>query len=474
MMKTRWFSGLSAKLLLLTVLFVMLAEVLIYAPSAGRFRLTFLQNRLSDAHLAVLAVSGSTEQKVRPAMEKTLLLHVGVHAIEARLGQMWLPMLGTDMPPGIDAHHILDDGTFFTLIGDAFMTLMHADNRVLRVIGPSPLDHSVRVEVIMDEKPMRDALLDYSQRILQLSLFISTITAALVYLALQFIIVRPIGELTRSMLRFRAAPEDETTDIEVSRRRDEIGVAKRVLADMQSTVRQALTQRLHLAALGEAVVKINHDLRNILSSAQLVSDRLAESDDPRVRKATPALLQAINRAVALCSQVVLFSQARRPTLEMAAEPLHDLLEEAGDMVLALGETMQQEAPWHWNNTVDPNAHIRGDRRQLLRVFENVTRNAFEAGATEVTLSATETPDCWSILLADNGPGLPPVARENLFLPFKGSARDGGTGLGLAIARELVVAHGGSLRLAATGTTGTRFIVELPKAAWRNERRRQSA
>lgn len=144
MMKTRWFSGLSAKLLLLTVLFVMLAEVLIYAPSAGRFRLTFLQNRLSDAHLAVLAVSGSTEQKVRPAMEKTLLLHVGVHAIEARLGQMWLPMLGTDMPPGIDAHHILDDGTFFTLIGDAFMTLMHADNRVLRVIGPSPLDHSVR------------------------------------------------------------------------------------------------------------------------------------------------------------------------------------------------------------------------------------------------------------------------------------------------------------------------------------------
>ncbi len=474
MMRTRWFAGLSARLLLLTVLFVMLAEVLIYAPSAARFRLTFLQSRLSDAHLAVLSLSAATSQKVRPAMEKTLLLHVGVHAIEARLGQMWLPVLSTEMPPKIDAHYILDDSTFFSLVADAFMTLLHSENRVLRVIGPSPLDHSVRVEVIMDERPMRLALLDYSQRILQLSLVISAITAALVFFALQFMIVHPISELTRSMLRFREAPEDETSDVPTSKRRDEIGVAKRVLADMQTTVRQALTQRQHLAALGEAVVKINHDLRNILTSAQLVSDRLAESDDPRVRKATPALLQAINRAVTLCSQVVLFSQARRPTLEMASEPLRDLLEEVGDNVLSLSESIPQDKPWRWTNSVDEAACIQCDRQQILRVFENIARNAFEAGASEVALSASETGDSWSILVADNGPGLPARALDNLFLPFKGSVRDGGTGLGLAIARELVEAHGGSLRLAATGTTGTRFLVELPKAAWRNEKRRHSA
>ncbi len=470
MNNTRRYTGLSARLLLLTVLFVMLAEVLIYAPSAGRFRLMYLQNHLADAHLAVLSLSAMPEQPLRPAMEKTLLLHIGAYSVEARLGTHFLPMLGGEKPPPVDANFILDEGTFFSLIGDAFMTLIQTENRVLRVIGPSPLDGSVRVEVIMDEAPMRAELLDYSQRILQLSLFISAITAALVYLSLQLMIVRPIGELTSLMLRFRAAPEDETVNVVASKRRDEIGAAFRVLADMQATVRQALTQRQHLAALGEAVVKINHDLRNILSSAQLMSDRLADSNDPRVRKASPALLQAIARAVALCSQVVAFSQARRPSLQFAAEPLHDLLEEVGDNVLALGETMQQAAPWRWINNVAKDVYVKGDRQQLLRVFENIARNAFEAGATEVRLEANLVPGCWSITVADNGPGLPKLARENLFQPFKGSTQAGGTGLGLAIARELAVAHGGSLRLAATGVTGTRFIVELPKAAWRNEQR----
>lgn len=465
--------GLSARLLLLTVLFVMLAEVLIYAPSAGRFRLTYLQDQLADAHLAVLALSGSTEQRLRPALEKTLLMHVGVHTVEARLGNHFLPMLGADKMPIIDAHHILDAGTFFSLIWDAFMTLTATENRVLRVIGPSPLDPSVRVEVSMDEMPMREALIDYSYRILQLSLVISAITAALVYLSLQLMIVRPMAELTRSMLRFRGAPEDETDEPKSVRRRDEIGVASRVLADMQATVRQALVQRRHLAALGEAVVKINHDLRNILASAQLISDRLAQSADPQVRKASPGLLHAIDRAVALCSQVVAYSQARRPTLDLQPVPLRDLIEEAGDNVLALAETVTQAGPWQWLNEVPEHVTVRGDPQQLLRVIENVARNAFEAGATEVRFTVRDRGEYWALGVADNGPGLPSLARDNLFQPFKGSVRDGGTGLGLAIARDLVAAHGGSLRLAATGTAGTRFIVELPKAGSANERRRSS-
>jgi len=326
----------------------------------------------------------------------------------------------------------------------------------------------------MDEKPMRDALIDYSIRILQLSLIISAITAASVYLALQLMIVCPVRELTKSMLRFRDAPEDETSAPQVSQRRDEIGTATRVLADMQSAVRQALIQRRHLAALGEAVVKINHDLRNILASAQLISDRLADSDDPRVRKAAPGLLQAIDRAVQLCSQVVRYSQARRPTLNLQAEPLADLLEEAGDNVLALAETLSTGAAWHWTNEVEQDVLVRGDRQQLLRVFENIARNAFEAGAAEVRFRASDKGDRWAISIIDNGPGLPPQARDNLFQPFKGSVREGGTGLGLAIARDLVAAHGGSLYLAASDTSGTCFVVELLKADSPNEGRRFSA
>jgi signal transduction histidine kinase len=276
------------------------------------------------------------------------------------------------------------------------------------------------------------------------------------------------------MVRFQNQPEDETVDIAESDRRDEIGVATRVLAEMQATVRNALTQRAHLAALGEAVSKINHDLRNILTSAQLVSDRLADSDDPRVRAASPALVQAIGRAVDLCTQVVAFSQARRPSLTLATEPLHDLLEEVGDNVLELSEKIAPNAVLHWHNDVPEDAAVRCDRRQMLRVFENVARNAFEAGATEVRLDADRRSGRWIVGVTDNGPGLPDRARNNLFQPFRGSARAGGTGLGLSIARELTVAHGGRLFLDRTGSNGTRFIVELQAANTEREPRRHSA
>ena len=473
-MKNRRWTGLSARLLLLTVSFVMLAEVLIFVPSAGRRHLEYLNNLLSDGHLATMALEAAPTGAVPAPLEMTLLHHARVHSVELRLGTFWTRMLGSDDVPAPDVLFDLRDATHFSLIWNAFETFAQADNRVMRVIGRSPMNPSILVEVIADEAPLRAVLIDYSGRILQLSLFISVITASLVYLSLQLMIVRPIGHLTDSMLRFRNRPEDETVDVSASSRRDEIGVALRALAEMQATVRAALTQRAHLAALGEAVSKINHDLRNILTSAQLISDRLSNSEDPRVRAANPMLVQAISRAVDLCTQVVAFSQARRPTLALAAEPLHDLLEEAGDNVLEFGETLSQSATWHWLNETPPDAHVRCDRKQMLRVFENIARNAFEAGATEVRLDAERRGDRWIIGIADNGPGLPDRARQNLFQPFKGSARAGGTGLGLSIARELTVAHGGRLFLDRTGNNGTRFIVELPVASAAKDNRRPSA
>ncbi len=474
-MKGNWrWAGLSVRLLLLTVVFVMLAEVLIYAPSAGRFRLTYLQDRLSDGHFATMALEVVPYGTLDAPLEDNLLRHAGIESVEARLGNHSMQMLGGEKVPSPDTTVDLRQASFFSLIWDAFVTLTHSEGRILRVIGQSPMNPAVTIEVIMDERPMRAALIDYSYRILVLSLVISAITASLVYLSLQLMIVYPIRQLTSSMLRFRDRPEDETVDIDVSPRRDEIGIAKRVLADMQAGVRQALTQRQHLAALGEAVVKINHDLRNILASAQLVSDRVAQSDDPRVRAAAPALLKAIDRAIGLCSQVVLYSQARRPSLKLTDESLRDLLEEAGDNVLALGAAQGQDTVWRWVNEVPEKAQIRCDRLQLLRVFENVARNAFEAGATEIRFTAQPEPDRWNVAVEDNGPGLPEKTKENLFQPFQSSARAGGTGLGLVIARELVVAHGGRLFLDRTGPDGTRFVLELLKAASNNNQRRVSA
>ena len=88
----------------------------------------------------------------------------------------------------------------------------------------------------------------------------------------------------------------------------------------------------------------------------------------------------------------------------------------------------------------------------------------------MAVSATQENGRLIVEVADNGPGLSPRARENLFQPFKGSTTPGGTGLGLAIARELLRAHGGELRLKESTAEGTCFQLALPLSQGRALRR----
>ena len=117
--------------------------------------------------------------------------------------------------------------------------------------------------------------------------------------------------------------------------------------------------------------------------------------------------------------------------------------------------------------------LEADRSQIFRVFANLTQNAVQSGATRVEVRAQSESDRIVVEVADNGPGLPPRARDNLFQPFAGSARPGGSGLGLAIVRELVRAHGGNIRLLRSTAEGTVFAVELPQRSQRNGQRQKS-
>ncbi|WP_448204050.1 sensor histidine kinase [Azospirillum sp. sgz302134] len=447
--------SLSAKLLVLTVLFVMLAEVLIYTPSIARFRLTYLEERLAAAHLAALSVEASPTMMVAMGLQEKLLAHVGARAVDLVQPDSRVYMLARSMPPRIDAVFDLRDATAASLIADAFVALAQTGDRVIKVIGQSPKDPAFRVEVALDERPMIDAMLDYSGRILALSVVISLITAGLVFLALNGLLVRPMRRLTASMVAFRRAP-DNTPPIEPSSRTDEIGVAERELAGMQDTVRTALRQRERLAALGTAVTKINHDLRGILSTAALLSERLAESTDPEVRRVTPRLMDSIDRAVELCGQTLAYSRDGVLPLQRTPLDARALVEEAGQEVLA---GTRSEA--RWDNRVPAGLTVRADAVQLGRALVNLGRNAVQAGADAVTVTAERRDGTLALLVADNGPGLPPRARENLFQPFAGSARAGGIGLGLAIAREVLRAHGGELRLVESTGAGTVFALELP-------------
>ena len=449
--------SLSAKLLALAILFVMVGEVLIYTPSIARFRLVYLEEHISAAHIAALALEATPTHMVSPALEMELLQHAEAYSVVLDMhGLARMLIMHGDMPPVVDANFDLRRAGFFNLVADALVALAQTDNRVIRVVAPSPKNPSILVEVVLDEAPMRRAMYDYSWRILSLSIVISLITAGLLYLSLQWLLVRPMRRITESMESFRTNPEDAGSVIVPSPRRDEIGVAQRELARMQTDLRAALRERMRLAALGAAVTKITHDLRNILATAQLVSDRLAGSQDPTVKRLAPTLMAAIDRAIALCLNTMRFAKEESPAPERSRFPLRALVDEVGAALAP-----QAKPDCEWVNEVVDGLIIHADRDQMFRVLVNLGRNAYEAGAGRVVVSARRAGGEVQVEVADDGQGIAPATRAKLFQAFAGTAKAGGTGLGLVISRDLLRAHGGEIQLVESRPGSTRFRLTLP-------------
>jgi signal transduction histidine kinase len=453
--------SLSARLLILTVFFVMVSEVLIFVPSVARYRMTYFENRLAAGYLATLAFEASPDGRLDQGLIDELLARVGAQGVVLRRPDGTMLSLDRLQPPRPDFTIDLTHPDIVRAIRGSFRTLFGTGDRVLRVLGPvGPLPNPGGVgadtaEVLLEERPLRQELWNFGIRILELSLVISLVTAALVYLSLQWLLVRPMRRITASMVEFRDDPEETSRVIAASRRSDEIGVAERELAILQKTVRQALAQRARLAALGTAVTKINHDLRNILATARLVTDGLTASAAPEVRRVAPRLIDAIDRAIALCTSTLDFSREGAPPLAPSRLLLAALIDEIGPELAVSQQDLAIEC------AIPPDLAVSADRDQLYRVFLNLARNAVEAGAHRLRFSAAREGGTIAVEIADDGHGLPPKARENLFRPFFGSARPGGSGLGLAIARELARAHGGELSLVSSTGAGTVFRLTLP-------------
>ena len=467
--------GLSGKLLVLTILFVMIAEVLIYVPSIANFRLNWLHDRLSAAYTAALVLDAAPSGMVPEDLARQILDSVGARAVAMKMGQQRRLLAVAEMPPAI--HHDIDtrDMTWYQSIIDAFDTLLSKDNDVMRVIGPAPMGGEF-VEIVLDEKPLRAAMVRFSFNILLLSLLISGITATLVYVTLHYMFVRPLRRITANMTAFRDEPENPARIILASGRNDEVGTAERELASLQGDLASLLQQKSHLASLGLAVSKINHDLRNLLTSAQLFSERLAKIADPHVQRFTPALMRALERAIAFCELTLSYGRAQEPPPDrqsIALEPLVDQVRET------LG--LDPGAQVRWISAVERGLVVDADPDQLFRVLLNLTRNAVQAldgravkdpGNAQVRVTGRREGAVAVIEVSDTGPGLPEKARVHLFEAFQGSARSGSTGLGLAIAAELVRAHGGEIRL-VDGTIGATFRITIPDRAVELEVRRNA-
>ena len=291
-------------------------------------------------------------------------------------------------------------------------------------------------------------------------IIIALFTAALLYLALRWLVIRPLQDLSADMVAFRRAPEEPGTARSPVDRDDEIGVVDREFQNLQREIRASLRQKSRLAEVGAASNKINHDLRNILSTARLLSDRLARSDDERTRKLAPTILNTIDRATRLASDAIQYVRDR-PTPRAAEFELADLVDEVGVALQEQGEDSDPNLLRNWVNALGGECRVRADRDLLYRVFVNLGRNAFDAGASTLTIKAQNSGAFLLVSLSDNGPGVPADVAAQLFKPFTTGGRAGGAGLGLCIARDLVRAHGGEIVLAETGSQGTTFRFTLP-------------
>jgi len=458
--------GLSGKLLFLTLLFVMIAEVLIYVPSVANFRLNWLQDRLSAAYTAALVFETAPSGEVPEPVARQILESIGARGVALKMGQHRRLLATGNMPHAVTHEIDMRDMTWHRAIIEAFDTLITGDADVMRVVGKAPMGGEF-VEIVVDEAPLRKAMVDFSIRILLLSLIISAITATLVYLALHRLLVRPMGRMTANMVAFRADPENPARVMAASQRNDEIGTAERELAAMQLDLATSLQQKNHLAALGLAVSKINHDLRNLLSSAQLFSERLAKISDPHVQRFAPKLMMALERAIAFCQSTLSYGRVQEPPPDRRPISLELLVEDVRE---TLG--LDSGAPLRWVAAVERGVTVDADPDQLFRILLNLARNAMQAletrdtkdpGRDQIRVTGRREGAVVVIEVSDTGPGLSEKARAHLFEAFKGSTRAGSVGLGLAIVAELVRAHGGEIRL-VEGTIGATFRIAIPDRA----------
>jgi signal transduction histidine kinase len=456
-------NSLSGRFLILTVIFVMIAEVLIFVPSVARFREDYLLARLERAQIASLALLA--DEMISADLEEELLANAGVFNVVLRRNEVRQLVLSSPIPAPIHASYDLRDAGPAVLIRDAMRQLVDAEPRVIRVIGTPLRDAGLLIEVAMPTGPLRSAMLDYGLRILLLSAVISGVTAALLFFAVRRILVKPIRGVVGYMVRYAEAPEDARRIIEPSAGITEIREAETALRTLQTQLTGALRQKERLAALGGAVARVSHDLRNILTSTQLFTDRLEASEDPTVRRLAPKLVRSVQRAMNLCEATLAFGRAEEPppalTRVRVAEIIEDVVE--GER-LAAGS-----AEISFSEDVPSGMVMRADPEQLFRVLTNLMRNARQAiEATgepgEICIAAREEDQAWHIDVSDTGPGLPEKAREHLFTPFQGTVRKGGSGLGLAISAELVRGHGGTLELTRSGAEGSTFRITLPKGS----------
>lgn len=457
--------GMAKRLLALTAVFTLAVQLSILLPSAASFHERWLRDRLQAAELASVGVEALPYSAVEDDTAAELMRIGGVQAVVVgEQGVRRLLLQAPNLPRAPDVIDLRRDHPGTRAL-DPWRTLVGHPDRSIRVQAQPRYRSGDFIEILTPAQPLKQELRAFLLNSLLVSLLISAAAGGLLFAGLSYLVIQPLRRVTRSIERFAADPESPPET--ASDRNDEIGRVERELARMQDEVRQALRSRARLAALGEAVAKINHDLRNMLTSAQMASERLAGSDDPMVAQALPRLERALGRAAALSRNVLAYGKSEEPAPQTTRIAL------TGAVTTAAEDAGLDPAGVRLDKRLPARFAVRADPDQLHRILVNLMRNARQAiegdaarpperqgrGVVRVTAEIAGTTAI--VRIADDGPGVPPRLAERLFQPFVSGRASDGTGLGLAISRELAAGHGGELRLAQTGPDGAVFELKLP-------------
>ncbi|MBL8560459.1 MAG: HAMP domain-containing histidine kinase [Hyphomonadaceae bacterium] len=453
--------GLAGQLLALTVVFVAVADVILVGPALGDFHDNWLRSRVDAAQVAALAREAAPTGTLTEQLEQELLLNAGVRLVALQRDDERVLTLQSNMPGDEEMRTVDLRRDRAGAVFDALSVLSAKEERLVRVLAAPRYESGRFIEVVIAERGLKRDLGRHARRLLGNTVVASAIVGGLLYAALLLLVVRRITRLSSAITAFGKRPNDPAVRIAPSEGFDEISRAEAALAGMEQEVRAALRQKERLAALGSAVARLAHDLRNSLATAQLVTERLAGSEDPLVRQSAPRLERAIARAAALAEATLIYGKADEPPAQRRPLLVRDIVEEAAEDVLALHGGVT------WRNEIAVDASAVADGEQLHRIFANLIRNAAQALAGredgQIVARAQLVERRIEIEIIDNGPGLPDGLRERLFEPFSGSQRDGGIGLGLAIAQELAHGMGGDVSLCEAHGAGACFRVSLPAA-----------
>ncbi|HEY1453593.1 MAG TPA: HAMP domain-containing sensor histidine kinase, partial [Roseiarcus sp.] len=428
----------------------------------------WLHNKIAAAQTAVEAFNADGPTAPPEDLSRRILNSVGVKsiAIVTPTGrrELVLPGFSPETAEAITA----DDSSYLESIGATFHALFASPGRIVKLASPAPPDPAT-MEVTFDETPLIEGLWRVSRNFRNISLTIAGVVTCVLWAALWSMVLRPVRRLTSNIIAFGESPQDASRVIAPSGRRNEIGRAETALAVMQGSLAHELAQRKRLAELGMAVARINHDLRNMLSAAQLISDRLATIPDPLAQRLAPRLVATLDRAIQFCQATLTYGAGRDAPPSRRRFDLRELVRQVVEAAHAeRGDAIDYDID------IPPRFDLYADPDHVQRVLENLSRNAAQAlmakGAEDgrpkaIRFAAIRTDGLALIEISDTGPGFPADQAERIFEPFHTSTSQAGAGLGLAIASDLVTRNGGAIALAPAKADdfycGARFLIKLP-------------